>query len=158
MAKQAKPIAVIATRDGHYGGKYRTAGDKFEVTDPKHVSSRWMAPQNSQKAKDFEKALDKRGQDRDSITGERVSAGGVPEQLAVALEENRKLTDQVASQQQAIDELTKQLQELKSGPVASVTPADPSEGASGEEEDAVDSTGTGEKKPQRRRRKAQPEE
>lgn len=154
MAKSEKPIPVIATRDGHYGGKYRRAGDKFDVTKAAHVSKRWMAPQDSQKAKEFERALSKQGVERDQITGERVSAGGVPEQLAIALEENRKLTDQVTSQQQAIDELTKQLEEFKSEPVAPATPAEPQDAAEGDEVDSDGNTGP----TQRRRRRVKSEE
>ena len=148
---QDKPIPVIAIRDGHYGGQYRKAGAKFNVTNPRHVSDKWMAPQDSKKAKDFEKALAKRGEDRDGITGERVAAGGVPEQLAIALEENRVLQGRVAELEAMVDELR------KAAPREEVQSQTPAEGHDNNDEDAVDNTGAavedGAPKSRRRSRK-----
>lgn len=120
MSKTDKPMKVIALQDGHYGGQYRKKGAKFTVQNPaKELSKRWMAPADSQKAKDFERALGKREDDLDRVNGERVKAGGLSEQLAIALEENRALKGRVA-------ELEKQIDETSSPePVPAPTPADP---------------------------------
>lgn len=145
----AKPIPVVAVLAGHYGGRYRKPGETFEVTDPKHISKRWMAPQGSDKAKAFEKALTKRGGDRDGITGERISSGGIAEQLAVSIEENRVLKGRVAELEAEVAELRD-----RAGPPDEVTSATPAGGDDAPDADAVDNDGTEEKEPRRRRRSA----
>ncbi len=91
-------IEVIATRTGYYGGVVRHAdGKPFTVEKKEHVSKRWMAEVGSAKAEDFMRALNREQPEKmDKITGERITSGGVAEQLAVALEENRKLAARIA--------------------------------------------------------------
>lgn len=121
MTKQDKPIEVIAIQDGHYGGQYRKKGARFTVKNPdKELSKRWMAPADSQKAKDFQKALGKREDDLDKVTGERVKSGGLSEQLAVTMDENRALKGRVAELEKQVDELTSDV----TTPVPPVTPAE----------------------------------
>lgn len=35
-------IKVRALAPGHYGNRYREAGDEFQITEEKHFSKRWM--------------------------------------------------------------------------------------------------------------------
>lgn len=114
---------VVATRDGFYD-KYRRTGEVFTVRQASELSDRWMAEVGTSKHRDF---MEARGRDnspkRDQITGERVRSGGVAEQLAIALEENRRLTNENADLQAQVNALVaKQDQALK--PVEDVsTPA-----------------------------------
>lgn len=115
---------VVATRDGFYD-KYRRTGEVFTVRQASELSDRWMAEVGTDKHRDF---MEARGRDnspkRDQITGERVRSGGVAEQLAIALEENRRLTNENADLQSQVNALVaKQDQALK--PVEDVSaPAD----------------------------------
>lgn len=88
---------VVATRDGLYGGKVRKAGTKFNVDLDKHVSARWMAVKGTPKYNDFMRSIEADKDDaRDKITGERLSAGGLAEQLSIALEEGRRHKQHIA--------------------------------------------------------------
>lgn len=119
-------IKVVATRDGFYE-KLRKAGDEFTVVSKEQVSSRWMVEVGTEKYEDFMDAWEARGGqrqnlERDKITGERISAGGIPEQLAVALETNRELEALVA-ELKAENALLKSNHKIT--PSADPTPADP---------------------------------
>lgn len=117
-------MQVVATRDGFYG-KLRKAGDQFEVTDPQHVSKKWMAEVGSKKYEDFLDAHEKRGgqvKEIDKITGERLISGGVAEQLAIALEENRTLKQEIAELQATVTVLESSSPKKKAPPP---TPAEP---------------------------------
>jgi len=97
MAKtqKEKMIEVVALRDGHFGGQYRRPGDRFVVPEGK-MSKRWMISADDPKAEQFPQGMGDKTIDRDQITGERVAAGGLAEQLSVALEENRVLKQRIA--------------------------------------------------------------
>lgn len=134
-------LDVVALRDGMYpNGTMRKRGDKFKVTDEKHISKRWMARKGTPQYDDFMRAL---AQDdsatRDAINGERVSSGGIAEQLSIALEENRSLKAQVAELKAEL-ELAREANPAPAK-VETVTPA--------EKEEAIENEAS---KPVRRRR------
>jgi hypothetical protein len=113
-------MQVVATRDGYYGGRVRHAGDAFEVAAREQFSDRWMVEVGTAKHTDFVNAHSEHRPDRDKITGERISSGGVAEQLAVALEENRRLEGVVAELKA---ELANYRADEGTAPVAPVDPA-----------------------------------
>ena len=134
-------MKVIATRDGFYG-KLRAAGDQFEVTDPAHVSKKWMAEVGSKKYEDFIEAHERRGgqvKEIDKITGERLISGGVAEQLAIALEENRELKAQIAELQATINVLEDERGKSKTPP-PTPAPAEKTEDADKEQADGEGAT------------------
>jgi len=122
---------VVALRDGYYGGKIRKAGDHFNVDLDRHISAKWMAEEGSAKYRDFMRGIDADKNKRDDITGERLSAGGLAEQLSVTLEDNRRKDAYIA-------ELEAELSILRSGgpvsreKVETITPAEEEKAAEGE--------------------------
>lgn len=119
-------MQVVAIRDGFYG-KLRKAGDEFEVTDPKHVSAKWMAEVGTKRYEDFMNAHEKRGgqsKEIDKITGERMVSGGVAEQLAIALEDNRRLTAEVAELKATIEVMRSETGKAQTK-VETVNPSEP---------------------------------
>lgn len=118
-------MEVVATRDGHYDGRIRKAGDAFRLATKQAFSDRWMVEKGTKKYADFVAAHERGGQKintRDAINGERLTSGGIAEQLAIALEENRKLKAEIAALKSGenIDE-GDEYQEPK--PVEAPTPA-----------------------------------
>lgn len=116
---------VVAIRDGHFGGKYRKTGDIFRVDDPKLLSKRWMAEEGSQKYDDFIRAhkIDGKVQ-KDAITGERIASGGIAEQLAVALEENRLLKARIVELEAEMELMTHKPKAKVSSPTPADEPSD----------------------------------
>lgn len=53
-------ILVRATQEGHYGEKYRMAGDEFEITDEQAFSKRWMTKVHGPAKNAEEKAPEKK--------------------------------------------------------------------------------------------------
>lgn len=135
-----KQIEVIATREGFFG-TYRSIGERFTVPEGK-MSKRWMVPADSPEADKIDRA--KGEVDRDSITGERVASGGLSEQLAVALEENRDLKARVSELEAQLGNGAEVQNEP--APVQGPTPAE--ETVTGGEEEGARTTTT------RRRRSA----
>jgi len=122
---------VVAIRDGYYGGIVRRIGDVFHVANESELSKRWMAKEGTEKFADFVSAHNATGPDdsRDRITGERIRSGGVAEQLAVALEENRRMSAQIVELEA---ELAIYKQDAKPSKVESRTPAEPEDKAEAE--------------------------
>lgn len=89
-------MRVVATREG-YHGRVRKPGEVFEVPEGSPLG-RWMLDATS--AEGMAYIAGTRGvsqkNERDRLTGERLAAGGIAEQLAVALEEGRRLRERVA--------------------------------------------------------------
>ncbi len=73
------------------------------------MSDRWMLRTDTSEGKAFIKGI--QGEDtrtlsaRDKLTGERIAAGGVAEELAIQLDENRVLRERVAELEAEIDVL-----------------------------------------------------
>lgn len=110
-------MKVVATREGYYGGRVRKVGEVFDLVAKTEMSERWMLDVTTREGKAFvsgidgEKATTKNIHGRDTLNGERIAAGGVAEQLAIALEEKRTLQQEVA-------ELRAQLKAVKAEKVA----------------------------------------
>lgn len=93
------PIRVIATREGTYGGNgaaptMRTSGEQFEIDQPEHFSRRWMVLANSPEAAEYSRKA-AAADELDTLTGERLATGATGEQLALALDEIKKLKAQI---------------------------------------------------------------
>lgn len=87
---------VIALRRGVIGGKIVEPNTVFDI-DPKKVSKRWMAKKGTPEYKAAVASAQEGAKDGiDHLTGERVAAGGMPEQIAVLQEERNRLSQKVA--------------------------------------------------------------
>lgn len=115
--KERNPVEVVATRDGHFGGQYRRPGDRFHIPEDK-ISKRWMLRADDPKAKDFAQGMGNKKVDRDQITGERVAAGGLAEQLTVTLEENRVLKQRIEELEARVDTNPKKAEPVDNTPEA----------------------------------------
>jgi len=123
---------VVATRDGYYGGKLRKAGTHFNVDLDRHVSANWMAQEGCAKYRDFMRGFDADKNKRDDITGERLSAGGLAEQLAVQGEELRRKDAYVAELEAELAQLRPVGDAGGREKVETVTPAEEEQAAEGE--------------------------
>ena len=98
-------IQVIATREGYYGGHVRKVDlVPFAVQTKKHISKRWMLEVGTPEYDAYvnKTSRDYANSDEAKIEAERLAVGGLQEELAVALSENKRLTRNVAELEEQV--------------------------------------------------------
>lgn len=121
-------MRVVATREG-YCGKIRKVGEVFALPEGVALSSKWMLDVNTPEGQAFVAGTSGGGRkmERDKLTGERLAAGGIAEQLAVALEDGRRLRERVAELEAEITVL-----QARQAPAPAVEPTHPADESVGE--------------------------
>lgn len=141
-------IQVIATREGYYGGHVRKVDlVPFTVQTKKHVSKRWMLEVGTPEYDAYvNKSKDEYANSEEAkLEAERLAVGGLQEELAVALSENKRLKRNVA-------ELEATIAELKARDGETQAPAEDASVPMAEEGETVKAAGE-EAAPARKRRR-----